>query len=241
MKRFQRTVVGGLFIILAQCAPAGWASAQGTQPEAQMSGSGRRAMPATSVDKLDEGERRLVEGSRDSILSTGFSTRYFDEHFRLEQVIDRPGERRVVWKYSVGDYEVLVQDLIGYRTEAGRRLDVHAIADTLGATRDIVRTIKRSTAERLMRRCLGRNAPSAVVFQSLADGRKSALYLTAQAAGARDARGEREARERREQKRDARGTQPGEMREDDEEGAPFFIAYVNLETGRCVKTRGISR
>jgi hypothetical protein len=200
--------------------------------------------------KLDEEESRMARGSRDAIIATGFSESYFDEHFHVDRIVNQPGDRRVVWKYSINEYEVLVHDSLGYRTEAGRRVDVHSVANNLGATRDIEHTVGRSVAERTLRACLGRRAPSQVVFQPVNEGQRSTLYLTAQAAGARSERGARHEREerarrereRREQKRKGEGIGSFEIREDDDDDAPpFFIAFVNLETGKCVKARGIAR
>ncbi|HVG29531.1 MAG TPA: hypothetical protein VM864_07510 [Pyrinomonadaceae bacterium] len=200
------------------------------------------------AQQTDE-ESRMVRNSRAAILATGFSEPYFDKHFRVAQVLNRPGDRRVIWKYSINEYEVLIHDSLGFRAGAAGRVDVHSVANSLGVTTDIERTVGRGVAERRLRACLGQRAPSQVVFQPLNEGRKSALYLTAQAAGVRSARDLREARERRERerreqkKKDGGGEQPYEIHneEEEEEGPPFFIAYVNLETGKCVKTRGISR
>ena len=191
----------------------------------------------------------MVRDSRAAIIATGFTEPYFDKYFRVARVVNQPGDRRVVWKFSINEYEVLIHDALGFRAGAGGRVDVHSVANSLGVTSDIERTVGRDVAERKLRACLGQHAPSQVVFQPLNEGRKSALYLTAQAAGARSARDVREERERRElerrerreRKKDGAGDQPVEIREDDEEGPPFFIAYVNLETGRCTKTRGIVR
>jgi hypothetical protein len=245
--------------VLAASGQSVLARAQARQPSSRR---GAGAQPTTSAAqkpaeaglavKLTDEESKMAQGSRAAIISTGFSESYFDEHFRLARIVNRPGDRRVVWKYSINEYEVLVHDSLGYRTEAGKRIDIHSVANNLGATRDIEHTVGRSVAERILRACLGRRAPSQVVFQPLNEGPKSTLYLTAQAAGVRGARGAREEREREErarrererleQKRKSEGIESFEIREDDDDdGPPFFIAYVNLETGKCVKTRGIAR
>jgi hypothetical protein len=220
----------------------------GAKPAAS---SSQKPAEAPATVKLTDEESRMAQGSRAAIIATGFSESYFDAHFRLARIVNQPGDRRVVWKYSINEYEVLVHDSLGYRTEAGKRIDIHSVGHSLGATRDIERTVARSVAERLLRACLGRRAPSQVVFQPVNEGQRSTLYLTAQAAGEPGGRGAREEREReerarrergrREQKRNGGGIESIETREDDDEGPPFFIAYVNLETGKCVKTRGISR
>src|SRR4051794_7995297 len=105
---------------------------------------------------LTDSEQALVAGSREAIIKTGITPAFFEEHFRLARVLDRPGDRRVVWRLSVGGYEATVNDSVGYYTEGPRRVDTHSVAATLSQTSDITRTITRRRAELLMRRCIGR-------------------------------------------------------------------------------------
>src|SRR5687767_13187420 len=49
-----------------------------------------------------------VAQSRKSILATGVSERYFDRHFKLVQLVDKPADMRVVWRYSVNGYTTTV-------------------------------------------------------------------------------------------------------------------------------------
>jgi len=59
------------------------------------------AQSTHSTIKLNEAERALVAGSRNAIVRSGMSSAYFDLHFMLVQVVNRPGDRRVVWTFSV--------------------------------------------------------------------------------------------------------------------------------------------
>lgn len=207
--------------------------------------AGGRKEPV-SVSKLTAGEERLVGGSKAAILATGLSGAYFDEHFRLVQVIDRAGNRQVVWKYSVGEYETTLNDVVGFYTAGGARVNTHSIKGTLGTTYEIRRTIPRPRAEQLMRECLGNYTGAAVVYQRLSDDGKTGLYLTAHAADETPAAAavKEPARPARPEapKSSQGGTKSGELVKPNDKkppGPPFFIGYVNLETGACIKARGI--
>ena len=211
--------------------------------------TGGRKEPVSEL-KLSEDEVRLVRSSKAAVVATGLSGPYFDQHFRLVKVINKPGDRQIIWKYSLGEYETTLNDIVGFYTAGGGRVDTHSITGTLGSTYDIRKTIPRPRAEKIMRECIGRYADAAVVYQRLAENGQTGLYLTAQASGStRRAAGrkerEREERVQREAQKHRRdSTAAGErveIREEDEEGPPFFIGYVNLETGTCIKAQGIAR
>ena len=220
-----------LFALLALAALSAGAGAQ-------------QKAPAADAPALNASERALVEGSRAAIIKTGISAAFFDEHFRLARVVDRAGDRRVVWRLSVGSYEATVNDSIGYYTEGARRVDIHSVANTLASTSDITRTITRRRAELLMRRCIGHFINPQVEYRAQgADGR-AALLLTAHSLvpRRREGRGQ-EARERREkEERERRASaQPGgapavdEVVEEDEggEGPIVMLGAVDLVTGEC--------
>jgi hypothetical protein len=203
--------------------------------------------------KLNAEEEKLVLGSKAAIVITGLSEAYFDAHFRLVRVVNTQGSRQVVWKYSLGEYETTLTDIVGFYTAGGVRVDTHSITGTLGSTYEIRETIPMLRAAKAMRDCIGRYAGAAVVYQRLSADGQTGLYLTAQASGRAPraaGRGEREKREREERaQRQARrrgkggagSGEPIEMREDDEDVPPLFIGYVNLETGRCLKAQGVAR
>jgi len=250
-------VAAALAVLVLCAAAAGGAHAQGEAAPAK----GQRATTAGEAHgrkepvsglKLSDDEERLVRSSKAAVVATGLSGAYFDEHFRLVKVVNQPGNRQVIWKYSLGEYETTLNDVVGFYTAGGGRVDTHSLAGTLGSTYDIRETIPRRRAEKIMRECIGRYAAAAVVYQRLAEDGRTGLYLTAHASGTtRRATGkkererEREERARREAQKRAKGDATSgervEIREDDEEGPPFFIGYVNLETGKCIKAQGIAR
>lgn len=202
--------------------------------------------------ELTVAEKSLVAGSREAIIKTGISAAFFDAHFRVARVVDRPGDRRVMWRLTVNGYETAVNDSIGYYTEGTRRVDTHSVAATLPATSDITRTITRRRAELLMRRCIGRFQNPQVEYRAHGAEGRAALLLTAytlvpreREEHEREGRG-REARERRkreEREREAQraraqsgGTQAlDEIEAEDEggEGPVIMIGTVDLVTGEC--------
>ena len=210
------------------------------------SGAGAQKAPPK---ELNASEKALVAGSREAIIKTGLTAAYFDKHFRVARVIDRTGDRRVVWRLSVGGYEATVNDSIGYYTEGARRVDTHSVASAIPTTSDITRTITRRRAELLMRRCIGRFINPQVEYRAHgADGR-AALLLTAHSLvprrreeHEREGRGReaRERREREERERRARA-QPGGLQTGDEvevedeegEGPVVVLGAVDLVTGEC--------
>src|SRR5215471_6529597 len=68
-------------------------------------GSGLDQKGSTNPQSLSTSEARLVNGSMRAIVETGISEAYFHQHFHVVSVIDKPGDRRVVWKFSIMDYE----------------------------------------------------------------------------------------------------------------------------------------
>ncbi|HEX6186182.1 MAG TPA: hypothetical protein VFZ44_19995 [Pyrinomonadaceae bacterium] len=205
--------------------------------------------------ELNASEKSLAEGSREAIIKTGLSEAFFDEHFRVARVVDRPGDRRVVWRFSVGGHTTTVSDSIGFYTEGGRRFDTHSVAGTLNKTSDLTRTITRARAERLMRRCLGRFSNPQVEYRAHGPQGEAALLLTAEAlvvpravagreARERREREERERREREERERSrgqSQGTPQSDKVDEEEEGGDgvvVLLGAVDLSTGRCTVGRG---
>lgn len=211
---------------------------------AMSSGAGAQKAPAADAAALTASERALVAGSREAIIGTGLSPSFFDSHFRVARVVDRAGDRRVVWRLSVGGHEAAVNDSVGFYTEGGRRVDTHSVAATLSETHDITRTITRRRAETLMRRCIGRFRNPQVEYRAHGAGGRAALLLTAHSLVPRRreerGRGELEEREREARERRARA-QTGGSRELDEvetedeggEGPVVVLGAVDLVTGEC--------
>jgi hypothetical protein len=199
-------------------------------------GSGARQGPAGGAPAMNASERALVAGSREAIIKTGITPDFFDEHFRLARVLDRPGDRRVVWRLSVGGYEATVNDSVGYYTEGPRRVDTHSVAATLSRTSDITRTITRRRAEHLMRRCIGGFLAPQVEYRAHGPEGRAALLLTAHTLVPRRREGrEREGHERRGRapSDDARGLDEVGAEDEGGEGPVVVLGAVDLVTGAC--------
>lgn len=199
----------------------------------------------TPPKELTVSERALVAGSREAIIETGITPVFFDEHFRLARVVDRPGDRRIMWNFSVGGHTALVNDAVGFYTEGARRVDTHSVGTTLSSTSDITRTITRRRAEQVMRRCIGDFKEPQVEYRAHGSEGRAALLLTAYAvvppppesaaARARREREEREAAEAQAQGETARD----ELRR--KSGVPrpvILLGAVDLVTAQCTVGQG---
>ena len=199
--------------------------------------SGANAINAERHRAPEQAKSELVRGSRNAIIAGGFSENYFDSHFKLVDVHDRPGDLRVTWRFSLNGYETLVTDAVGYYTDArGRKILVHSVANTLQSTNDIVKTIRKSRAEELMKECIGKFMNESVVFMKVNAGDKTSLFLMAYAVP----RSKNEKREREvEGRSNANRTNSRGLDEVPQEGgeheSPIVIGYINAETGKCSK------
>lgn len=191
--------------------------------------NGRRTYPL-------EDRGKLIEGSKKAIIETGFSERYFDEHFTLVEAFDKAGDTRVVWRFSLNGYQTLINDAMGYYTrERGKRVYVHSVTTTLGSTKDITKTISRRQAEAQMRSCLGNFVNETVVLMRLKATDKISLYLVAYST-TRSSKSQverRRERARNEIPRPKNSAIDEPPKEGDEDNRPIPIGYVNLETGKC--------
>jgi hypothetical protein len=197
--------------------------------------------PLGEISTLQSGVE-LEQSSRKAIIETGFSARYFDEHFRLVETFDKPGDMRVVWRLSISEYAVNVTDALGYYTENQKRIYVHSVKNTLGGTHDISRTIPRRKAQTLMRTCLGRNAGEATVLMRLSPTEKASLYLTAHSIiGSERNRAEQSRKTKSGQRVSKQNPQRDEPeREVIKPRRPMYLGYINLETGKCSRGRAVA-
>lgn len=199
------------------------------------SGQSAESKAAGPERKLTPEEERMVRGSKAELLATGFSESYFDAHFEPVKVSNRPGDRRVTWRFRVGGYETLVHDSLGFYTGAdGRRVDTHTVAATLGVTRDILRTITPEQASLNMRECIGEFEGGAVTLQRFGEEGRAALVFSAvsvpPAAGAQPATPAAAPPAQATTGARQDKLKPGGKKK------PFLsIGAVDLETGRCVK------
>jgi len=183
---------------------------------------------------LTASEKILVDGSRQAILETGISESYFTTHFKLLNVVDKPSDRRVVWQFSVNQYQAVLNDAIGYYSDGAKRVNTHSIAKSLGQTTEIKRTIPRATALRLMKSCIG-NFENPGVEYGPVNGRAE-LLLVAHTRSRVESKREREEREK--QKTVVAGTDVVESEEEEGKIKPLVLGAINLQTGKCTKGAG---
>jgi hypothetical protein len=196
-------------------------------------------------DQLTQNQKGLIEGSKKALLKTGMSEAYFNKHFRLVDVFDKPGDRRVVWKFVINGYEATINDSIGYYTEGSERIDIHSVENALSSTTEIKRTIPRPKALRIMRSCLGKFTEPMIEYRAGASGRAELLLIASSIPKPVPQSRERRAREqdRKEENSRKKVAQAGResktdvIEEEDENDRPVYIASVNLETGKCTKGR----
>lgn len=186
---------------------------------------------------LHQPSSELEQSSRRAIIETGFSEGYFDKHFRIIAAFDKPGDTRVVWRFSVNGYETTLSDAVGFYTDHQRRVFVHSIKNTLGPTRDITRTISRRSARALMSSCLGRFTGEAVALMRLSPGETMSLFLTAHSINRRGPWRERDT----DVEKGVNGRSPeNELPERERTTRPMSLGYINLETGKCSRGRAIA-
>ena len=189
-----------------------------------------------STPKLTDAERALVAGSRQAIVATGVSEKYFDRHFTLMKVVNQSGDRRVVWKFSVNSYATTVTDVLGFYTKDGKRIDTHSVTSALRRTTEIEKTISRSAASRAMRKCIGTFAHQAI--ELIGYGNAARLVMTAESVTRTARRSEKEEREREErerasQRKDKQGNEVIENEGDIR--PPIITGTVDLQSGKCTK------
>lgn len=195
-----------------------------------------------TAPKLTDEERAMVADSRRAIVATGVSEAYFDAHYALVKVVNQPGDRRIVWKFHVNRYETTVNDVLGFYTKDGKRVDTHSVASTLRRTTEIEKTISRAAANRIMRQCIGKFVHPAI--ELIASRDEARLVITAEAVpktirGNKKEEREREERERTSEQKNKRGGSDVIENEGDN-GPPIIIASVDLQSGKCTKGRLVS-
>jgi hypothetical protein len=160
--------------------------------------------------------------------------------------VNKPGDRRIVWKFRVNEYETFVADVLGFYTKDGKRVDIHSVATTLHTTTEITKTISRKSAVEKMQRCIGKFANPSVEYRKSGDGPAELVFsaesipkISRKETEARREREEREARERAKKSQAGKGVDEIEN-EGDDDRPPIFTGSINLQTGKCVKGQLIS-
>ncbi len=194
--------------------------------------------------ELTTAEKLLVEGSKKAIIATGISEPYFNSHFKLLKVESKISDRRVTWLFSVNGYEAIVKDSIGFYTQGNTKIDTHSVSQTLGHTSEIVKTISRTRAMNIMKRCVGSFATPTIEYGPV-EGRTQ-LFMVAEKKIKKSAREleeerEREREEREEMERRSRkqGADEIESEEGEKDLPRLVFGYVNLQTGKCTKGTGL--
>ena len=226
------------------------------QAEQRTTGGSKDSIPGRSkvadVNKSDDktkltgAEAQLVAGSKQAIVETGISEPYFKQHFQLIKVTNQPGDRRIIWKYSINEYEATLNDAVGYYSAGdGQRVNTHSIKQILGSAHDIEKTISRNQAERIMKRCIGKFTTPSIVFRPLAVSEKTSLYMMASSVSKNRDGAEKREEEKRKKESEKRASknktaQLDMLREEGDEGEkPSYFGMVNLETGKCTKGKAI--
>lgn len=201
--------------------------------DASVFSAGKASTQKTTAN-LTPAERALVAGSRQAIITTGISGAYFDRHFTLVKVVNQPGDRRIVWTFSMNEFSTSVADVLGYYTRDGKRIDTHSVTTTLGKTSDIAATISKRKVNQIMQRCIGAFTHPTVEYRAI-DFHGARLVFTAEAirkSSSEDEKREREIKQRAAKPKPAQGDI---IEGEDEEGAPIIIGTVDLQTGACTK------
>ena len=188
--------------------------------------------------KLTDAERAMTTGSRQAIIATGISEKYFDQHFTVVKVVNQSGDRRVVWKFSVNGYETNVSDVLGFYIKDGKHVDTHSVASSLRRTTEIEKTISRSAANRIMRQCIGAFNHPTVEFVTI--DKEARLVLTAESTQKTARHSEKEEREReaRERAATSQNKQSSDVIENEgNNGPPIVTGTVDLQSGKCTKGR----
>lgn len=184
-------------------------------------------------------ERALVQGSKEAILATGISESYFQTHFKLLKVVDKPADRRVSWQFAINEYSAVINDSIGYYTEGTKRVDTHSVAKALGQTTEISRTLSRARALKVLRSCIG-NFENPTVQYGPVNGHAQLVMVgykraRVESKSQREKERERERENREKQKATSAGTDVIESEEDEGKSPPLILGSVNLQTGKCTK------
>jgi hypothetical protein len=182
----------------------------------------------------------FATSSRKAFIEMGMSEKYFDEHFRLVESIDKPGDQRVIWRYSLSEYEVIVNDAVGYyTTQDNRRVYIHSVKSLLGSTRDINKTISRTRAAQLMKKCIGEYGGEAIQFLRLVPNKHATFYLTAHGHSKPEkAQLQRQPQTSPTQPPDSSVDQPA--RRKGPRPKPQPMGYIDLETGKCLKGTAVA-
>lgn len=131
-----------------------------------------------SMPGLSDGDRKLVAESRTEIIKAGITAAYFDAHFCPDIVEVSSPSVRLLWKYTVNEYQMTFED--GWSTEN----NIHYILNNIKPLHDVVETIPKKQAEALVESCTGAGniASSLITYQPL-QNLGSRLHMVASSKG----------------------------------------------------------
>jgi hypothetical protein len=197
---------------------------------------------ARSQVKLDDAQRALVESSKKAIVATGISESYFTSHFTVLKVLNQPSDRRVMWKFAVNGYESIINDSIGSTSVGSKQINIHSVSRSLGQTREISKTISRPRALRALKSCIGNYAEPYVELGQVEGHAELFLVGTQKPKVNRREQAdalEREREEAEERSRTIGTTDVIENEEGEKQKSPVIIGYINLQTGKCTRGKGV--
>jgi hypothetical protein len=193
--------------------------------------------------KLDSAQQTLVESSKKAIVATGISESYFDSHFTLLKVFNQPSDRRVMWKFAVNGYESIINDSIGSTSVGSKQINIHSVSRNLGETTEISKTISRPRALRALKSCIGDYTEPYVEFGQVEGHAELFLVGTQKPKVNRREQAEALKRERedeaKERSRTIGATDVIENEEGEKQKSPVIIGYINLQTGKCTRGKGV--
>jgi hypothetical protein len=195
----------------------------------------------TPREQLTLSQNELVAGSRKAIIQTGISDAYFTKHFKLFRVVDSESDKRVMWEFHVNEHQTMVTDAIGYNTKGNQRIAIHSVANSLGKTFEIHRTLSRASALKRMRACIGSFDNPSVQYGAI-NGRAE-LVLSAEAKDLRSAKNRESGRAsaRLEDQQKEMTAPSGDLiksKKKHKDQPLVVLGSVNLITGKCIKGVG---
>jgi hypothetical protein len=192
--------------------------------------------------KPDSAQQTLVESSKKAIVSTGISESYFNSHFTLLKVFNQPSDRRVMWKFAVNGYEAIINDSIGSTVVDSKEINIHSVSRSLGQVKEITKTISKSRALKALKTCVGNYSEPYVEFGQVEGHAELFLVGTQKPKVNRREQAdslEREREEAEERSRTIGTTDVIENEEGEKQKSPVIIGYINLQTGKCTRGKGI--
>jgi hypothetical protein len=200
----------------------------------QTSSNPNSTPPSTS---LTASQKLLVSESRKAIIETGITEAYFDAHFKLLEVNDKPADKRVNWEFSINGYRTIVRDSIGSSMQGNTHVNIHSVVSMLGQTSEITKTLSRSRALKILRTCIGPYTTPSIQYGPV-NGQAQLLLVAHAVSRDSDNKREREMEREKEKREIAKATSQGSdviETEDEDHRTKSVFGTVNLQTGQCTK------